>query len=164
MFVAIVALAWTGIVIYSAARHWGGHVPAPPDLSSFGAGVISSNRARQVEAAFAWTSLTNLQPAVNLNDPFFPTPGQPAPAPPAAPAPSTRKVDLLYQGYYSTSQGEKRAYVLVGDQLLVGPIGTKVLANLVISDISLRTLTLKDDVGKEIRLNFDAKTTLEIPL
>jgi len=76
--------------------------PDPASISSIGARV---NRAKQVEELFFPKPPLKIKPARNLTNPFYPNPEQPAPPPPA---PLTQDVQLVYQGYYQTSGGDKR--------------------------------------------------------
>jgi hypothetical protein len=153
-------LAWLGVILVRVVMQFGGALPVRPNLpdnSPVGARV---HRAGQVESPYSLAVFASFKPARNLSNPFYPNPAQPAPPPTP---PLTRSIDVLYQGYYMTSQGVKQAYITVGDRLVIGPTGAKVVANLVIADISLRTLTLQDGTGKKLVLDFMAKKPVEVP-
>ena len=155
---SIVLLAWLGMIIGEVVKYMSNRVQDPPPLSStLGAKV---NRAKQLETLFDLTDALKFRPARNLGNPFYPNPAQPAPPPPP---PTTRAVDSLYQGCFSNSQGVKYAYVTVADQLYVRTLGTKVIADYVVEDISIGALTLKDSLGKVVVLPFNVKKPLALP-
>ena len=160
LIAAGLALVWLGIILVRIITQYGGRVPARPDLPPNSPVAIQVHRPGQVENAYSLAWIARFKPAKNLSNPFYPNPT--LPPPPPAP-PSTRQIEVLYQGYYMTSQGVKQAYVTVGGRLLIGSTGSKVVGNLVIADISLRTLTLQDSTGKKLILDFMAKKPVEVP-
>jgi hypothetical protein len=162
LILAALVLAWLGFLAYQVGSRLGGALPAPPNLTSFAPLTAQMNHARQVQDALSLAPFASLKPAKSTRNPFYPNPKQPPPPPP--PPPSTRKIEVLYQGFFMNSQGEKRAYIQVADQLVTGPVGTKVVANLVVADIALRTLTLKDSAGRPTVLDFNVKKAIEIPV
>ena len=164
LIMAFLILIWLVWMIERFAHHWGGSTAVPPNLSSFTPMATRVNRARQIEEVLSVGYRTGLKPAQNISNPFYPNPTPPPPPPPPPPPVTTRKVELLYQGYYVTSRGEKKAYLLVGDQLLVGTPGAKVTGPLVIVDIGARALRLKDAAGKETVLDFNVKKSVELPV
>jgi len=123
-----------------------------------------------IEALFSPVTLAALRPATNGVSPFYTTYFQPPPVPapqpptPTPPPPTTKKIPLTYQGVYQTAGGEKKAFVKVGEGLFVGPVGAKVVADLVVADIALRTLTLKNAASQTNILQFNVQKEIEIPV
>lgn len=154
-------VTWLGLVVFLVVKEFGGHLPAAPALPALSSHTVKIQRTHQIDDLFSLSFLAQRKPATNLNNPFFA--GQFQSSPPA-PAPTTRKITVVYQGFFATTHGEKHAFVKVGDQLIVGPVGTKIAADLIINLIDLGTLTLKDGAGKPTPLPFNAPQTLEIPL
>jgi hypothetical protein len=153
--------AWLCLVTFLVVKEFGGHLPAAPVLPAMSSQAAKIRRTRQIDDLFSLSFLAQRKVATNLNNPFFAGQFQ---TPPVPPAPTTRKITVVYQGYFATTHGEKQAFVKVGDQLIVGPVGTKIAADLTINLIDLGTLTLKDGAGKPTPLPFNAPQTLEIPL
>jgi len=142
-------------------RHLRAAAPSPPELP--GGGALSRiQRLRQLDETLSLGAVTNLAWAPDPLSPLFANPSPP-PAP-APPPPSSAKIELLYQGHYVTSAGERRAYVQAGDRLVIGPAGTEVAAGYAIADIALRQLKLKDAAGSELVLEFNQKKSVEVPL
>jgi hypothetical protein len=115
---------------------------------------------RWLDAMFSLDTLGQLAPLTNRITPFHTTYFQPPPAKPV----TTRKVELTYRGFYETAQGQKRAFVRVDDQVLVASVGAKLLGDLVVTDIALRTLVLTNGQAQSNRLEFNAGKLMEIPV
>jgi hypothetical protein len=130
--------------------------PTHPQASS----LARLNRAKQLEELFLAKASLKIKPARNMSSPFFPNPEQPAPPPPP---PLTVDVQALYQGFFQTSGGDRKAYVLVGDKTIMGGLGTKVAGTYLISEISAASLTIKDSLGKVAVLPFRTAKAVTIP-
>jgi len=117
-------------------------------------------KSRPINRLITPRVFTSLQPAVQLANPFYSIQLYP----PTPPPPKTRKAEVLFQGYFMTSHGEKYAYLMVDNKLLVGMVGTKAVANLSVADMNPAGLTLKDDTGKETFLPFNTKQNVEVPV
>ncbi len=127
----------------------------------------------KIEALFSPATFSALRPATpqarGAASLFYTTYFEPPPAPPAQPPtptpppPTTKKIPLTYQGVYETAGGDKKAFVKVGEGLFVGPVGAKVVADLVVADIGLRTLTLKNAASQTNILQFNVVKEIEVP-
>jgi hypothetical protein len=160
LILAVSGLVWLAILVFLALEDLGGGIPARPQLPAFATESSPGPRAGQIDDLFSLASRIKQRPGTNIHNPFFPNITQP----PVPPTPKTRMVDLTYRGFFATSHGEKYAYVAVGDQLVVGGVGTKVVADWRVADIDLVNLTLKDGGTNQTLLPFDLKRSLEIPL
>ena len=155
-----VTLAWLGWMVLQCVWQMWGHWHAPPETPSR-AQVLPMHRARHVLETFSTNVAAGFLPAKDMHNPFYPNPAQPLPPPPPL---LTRQVALVYQGSFTTSQGEKHAYVLAGTNLVTGPVGTSILAGYAVTEIGPQQLTLTDPRGKKVLLEFTVPKTLEIPL
>jgi hypothetical protein len=155
-----VTLVWLCWMTSQCVWQMWGHRALPADTSSPNA-ILPIHRARHILEPFATNIPASFSVAKDMQNPFYPNPSQP---PPPAPPIITRQVPLLYQGFYATSAGEKRAYVQVNNQTLVGPTGTKIIAGYFISEITSANLTLADASGKKLVLEFRTSKSIEIPL
>lgn len=154
-------LAWLAFLAFQIVRNLGGGAPAPPEVSVFAPIGARINRGRQLEQTFSTTLYSDFKPARNMSNPFYSIPFVPPPPPDP---PTTRPVDLLYQGFFVSSQGVKKAYVLVGDQLVIGPVGSKVVAQYLIAGIAPGAMMIKDGAGKELTVNFNTKTQVVVSI
>jgi hypothetical protein len=87
----------------------------------------------------------------------------PVPAP-ALPAPTTRKFELIYQGFYGTSDGPKQTVVGIGDGFIIAPIGGRVISNLFVSDASYQALVLTNTTSQTNVLLLNTKKEVEVPI
>jgi len=156
LWVSLALLVGAAIVLLAAAGQLGGTLPSLRPIARAGESArpwIAPNRAT---AWFATNAAAGLLPASNRINPFFTLQFQPAPPPP------TKRVELLYQGRITSSAGESRAYVRLGDTLLILTNGAKVVADHVIVEIGLRRLVITNAVGTNI-LEFNVRKPLEVP-
>jgi hypothetical protein len=158
--ITLAAIAWLCWMLIQAVWQMWGQWPKPPEFWGRPTSM-PMYRARHVAGPFAPLAGASFKKVRDLGNPFYPNPSLPPPAPPPV---VTRQVELVFQGYYTTSQGETRAYVSAGGQTVVGPVGTKVFADYSIVEIGPGTLVLTDALGKKITLDFSVKKTVEVPL
>lgn len=95
---------------------------------------------------------------------FIPRTPPPAPPPVAAPPPTTWKVELTYQGYYSSGDGPRHAIIRMGEKLVTFPVGSMVVTNLFIVKADVTTLTLTNTAVQTNVLALNAKQAVEVPL
>ena len=141
-------------------------------LRDYGVGLPRfPQSARHAETAFTPVSESQLQkllapanvPALsstNLGSPFFTTHFQP----PKPPAPTTRKVDMIYKGFFQTTDGDRQAFVQVDNANRTIALGRPFIADLAVSEILPRTLTLTNSTSRTNVLEFNKSTSVEVPV
>lgn len=162
----LTAALQTGLVILLVLilKDWGGQLPAFPNLKGRHVPLSQSVPVGKIEALFSAASLAQMMPATNAANPFFTSHFQPPPAPPPPPPATTRKVELIYQGFFQVESGAKNAFIKAGDSLVTGPVGTKVVADWVLASIELNTVLLTNNAAQTNLLQFNAKKEVEIPV
>jgi hypothetical protein len=85
-------------------------------------------------------------------------------ASPAPPPPTTRKIEVSYQGYYQTSDGPKNAIIKVADAFMVIPVGGAVATNFFIGDATMQSLTLTNPSAQPTILPLNSKKEIEVPI
>lgn len=103
-----------------------------------------------------WSALTRL---TNAN-PFFTTDAQTTPAEKTEPA---KKIELAFQGVYQTANGQRLAFLKIGDTLATLPAGTTLEGNLVLSEVGFDAIVVTDPAGQSHQVKFNTKKTFEIP-
>lgn len=83
--------------------------------------------------------------------------------PPAPPPPKTRKIELIYLGFYQTAEGPKRTLLKLGENFIGGQVGSNLTANLFAADATIMTLTLTNPAGQTNLLELNAKKEIEVP-
>lgn len=155
-----VALVLLGLALMQLGRG----VEGPGSSSVQGSPRTEYPAAAQTKQYFDWPNQVQWQAMTKDGNPFFtlaiqaPPPPKPPPAPPA-----TKKVDVIYRGFFETSAGVKRAVVQVADKQVITGIGGKVLADFLAAEIALRHLQLTNAAGKAVKLEFTKPQSLEIP-
>lgn len=98
--------------------------------------------------------------ATNLSNPFFTRHFEP----PVVPAPTTRKVELTYHGFYQTTDGPMTALLKVGENIVPVAVGARALADLFVADISFPTLVLTNAASLTNALPLNTKKVVDVPL
>jgi hypothetical protein len=120
--------------------------------------------ASQVHDYFSWPATVRWLPPTNTANPFFTLAIQVShPGAPAASPLATKKIDLIYRGFFETSKGVRRALIQVAEQQVLSGLGEKVVADYVAVDIALRHLNLTNPAGKTVKLEFALPQQLEVP-
>jgi hypothetical protein len=104
------------------------------------------------------------KPAATTNEDAFYTRYFVPPPTPTPPVPTTRKFELIYEGYYGTSDGPKQTLVKLGDTFIVAPVGGRVISNLFVSDVSFQALSLTNTTGQTNVLLLNVKKEVEVPI
>lgn len=122
--------------------------------------VIPVARLNGLFAPDAW-------PAINAGsnsfNPFYTTHFIP-PVIPAGPPPTTKKIELTYQGFFQTEGGPRRAMVKFGDQFLVAPEGEVLTSHVVVLEATMTTLTLTNPISRTNILPLNVKKEIEVPI
>jgi hypothetical protein len=84
--------------------------------------------------------------------------------PPQPPAPTTRKFELTYQGFYQSEGGAKQTMIKIGDGFVITPVGGRVLSNLFAADATMQTLLLTNAAAGTNLLTLNAKKEVEVPI
>jgi hypothetical protein len=141
-------------------------------LRDYGVGLPRfPQSARHTETAFTPVSENQLQEllapdnvpnlgSTNLDSPFFTTHFQP----PKPPAPTTRKVDMIYKGFFQTTDGDRQAFVQVDNANRTAALGRPLIADLAVSEILPQTLTLTNSASRTNVLEFNKSTSVEVPV
>lgn len=116
-----------------------------------------------IERLYARGFAPALPNETNLTNPFFTKHFIPAPTP-APPAPTTRKIQLIYHGFYEAGEGPKRAVVKMGDAFLVAPIGSRLTANLYAAQASMVSLVLTNPQAVTNVLPLNTSREIEVPI
>ena len=157
--VAALLLAGLAALLVFVALNLGGTLPVLPRPKARPASAPSTVPVAAVSGLLDAPPPPHWNPTNQILSPFHTTYYIPPPPQP----PTTRKVELTYQGSVKSADGRERAFVKVGDALLVATNGTKVVADYAIATIALRSVLLTNAAGATNLLLFNAKKEIEIP-
>jgi hypothetical protein len=147
-------------LLIAATRDAGSHFPNLPRFQNRAGSVSNAIPIAKAEELYSISTFKQLVPSTNAASPFYTTYFQPQPP---VKAPTTRKIELTYQGYYQNAGGLKQAFVKVGDKVSIGAVGAKITGDLAVAEISNRLLTLKNSASQTNVLEFNKKKEVEIP-
>lgn len=151
------------LLLYLALTALGGKAPDYRDAQAVSAPPQSPVPVAKLVDLF--TPPSARQPAIDpdlLSDfvtrHFIPVP------PPAPKPPTTRKVEVTYQGFYQTDGGTRIAVVKVGDAFAVVPLGARVTTNFMVAEATMQLLTLTNVAAQTNLLPLNVKKEIEVPL
>ena len=151
------------LLLYLAAINLGGTTPGFREGESFPPPPQNLPPVAKLGNLFAPGVWPKSLVDTNGLNPFFTRHFIPQPTP-APPAPTTRKIELTYQGFYQTADGPKQTMVRFGDSFLVAIPGAKVTANLFVADVNVQALTLTNLARQTNILPLNAKREIEVPI
>jgi hypothetical protein len=160
-FLAALLLLGTGLGLFFLARTSGTPPPATMQIAANYTAPLGEPHPERIQEMLAPGTVPRLAPLTNGMNPFFTTYFQPPPAPPPI---TTRKVELMYQGFFETAEGGRQAFIRVGTNVFIGAPGTNVIANYSVARIEHGSLTLTNEANEPTVLNFRAKTELVVPV
>jgi hypothetical protein len=84
--------------------------------------------------------------------------------PPTPPPPTTRKIQVTYQGFYQSGAGLKQTIFKLDEAYGVAPIGTRITNDLYIADATIHALTLTNQAAQTNIVPLNAKKEITIPI
>jgi hypothetical protein len=147
-------------VLYLAVTHLGGKTPDFHIADSSTAPAPGPVPVAKMESLFSSGQWPNLRALTNASNPFFTSYFVPIPPP----APTTRKIEVTYQGFYETGDSGRHAVVKVVDSYIVASIGAPIATNLFVAQASLQNLMLTNLAAQTNLLLLNAKKEIEIPI
>jgi hypothetical protein len=151
------------LLLYLVLTTLGGKAPAFREADSFSAPAQSPAAIAKLDNLFSPGTWTKSFAETNDLNPFFTIhfipPSAPAPAPP-----TTRKIELTYQGFYQTGNSVKQTMIKIADGFAVKPVGSTVATNLFIAEATALSLTLTNLAGQTNVLSLNTQKVIEIPI
>lgn len=84
--------------------------------------------------------------------------------PPVPPPPTTRKIEVTYQGFYRSGNGPKQTMFKLDEAILVAPIGARIAVGLFIADATIHALTLTNLAAQTNIVPLNAKKDIIVPI
>ena len=151
------------LLLYLAASSSGGKAPVYRDSVPLATPAQSPAPVAKLGKLFAPGIWPKTLVDTNLATPFFTTHFIPVPAP-TPPAPTTRKVEITYLGYYETAGSPKHIIVKLADKFITQPIGGNVSTNWLVAAATMNLLTLTNVTAQTNLLPLNAKKEIEVPI
>jgi len=141
----------------------GGKTPDFRDSDSLSAPPQSLAPVARLGSLFAASQWPNFAASAEGSSPFFTKYFVPVPSP-VPPAPTMRKIEVTYQGYFEAEGSPKTAIVKLADIFVVVPIGAAVATNFYVADANMQSLTLTNPASQTTLLPLNAKKEIEVPI
>lgn len=151
------------VVFYLAVTHLGGKTPQFHIAESSSASSPEPVPVAKIDSLFASGQGAIPRAATNTLNPFFTKYFVPIPSP-KPPEPTTRKIEVTYQGFYQAGDDLKHAVVNVAGDFVVASIGASIATNLFVADATLQNLILTNLSAQTNLLLLNAKKEIEIPI
>ena len=148
------------VLLYLAVAGLGGKAPDFRDAESSANPPHNSVPVAGLERLFSSESWPKSLVDTNRLDPFVTRYF----IPPVPPPPTTRKIEVTYQGFYQTNNGPKNTIFKLGDAFLVAPIGARIATNLFIADATMQALTLTNLAAQTNILPLNTKKEIIVPI
>jgi hypothetical protein len=158
-WIASLLLVGLLVLLVLVLRDYGVRLPRFPQPTRHSETAFIPVSDMQLDEMLAAASIPALR-STNFTSPFFTTHFQP----PKPPAPTTRKVNMVYQGFFQSTDGDKQAFLRVDDANRTVALGRPVIADLAVSDIQTRTLTLTNSASRTNVLEFNKTVAVEVPV
>lgn len=148
------------LLLYLAVTTLGGRAPEVRDADAVAVPLQSPAPVQGLERLFSPGVWPKSLVDTNALNPFFTRYF----TPPTAPPPTTRKIEVTYQGFYQTGEGPKQTIFKLGDAYQVAPIGARIATNLFIANATMQVLTLTNLAAQTNILPLNTKKELEVPI
>jgi hypothetical protein len=148
------------LLLYLAITNLGGKTPDFRDGYAVANPPQNSAPVAGLERLFSPGVWPKALVNTNALNPFF----TPYFVPPAPPPPTTRKIEVTYQGFYQTGDVSKHIVFKLGDAFEVAPIGARIATNLFIAEATMQSLTLTNLAAQTNILPLNTKKELVVPL
>jgi hypothetical protein len=150
-------------LLYLAIRGVGGKTPDLREAEGFSGSPQNSTPVAKIEQLFTRGIVPRNVISLNSPSPFQTSHFIPQ-ATPAPPPPTTKKIELTYQGFYQQGTNTAHAMVKMGDAFLAAEVGKKLTANLFAAQASVTSLLLTNNAGQTNLLTLNTKKEIEVPL
>jgi len=150
------------LLLYLGAVRFSGKGPVFRDATAVSAPAQSPVPVAKLESLFSPGVWPKAIADTNLTSPFFTRYFIP-PATPAPPAPTTRKVEITYLGFYQ-SDGPRHAMLKLADEFVARAVGAHVSTNWFVGEVTFRTLTLTNLAAQTTLLPLNEKKRIEVPI
>ncbi len=153
------------VLLYLIVIKLGGKAPEHRDSGSFFVPpqmpVPVSKLADLFPAEPWWRPTGGSNPPINA---FFTMHFVPPPSPTPPAPPSTKKIEVVYQGFYQTADSGQRVIVKVADGFVIAGVGKPVATNHYIAAATMQSLWLTNSAAQTNLLPLNVKKEIEVPI
>jgi hypothetical protein len=148
------------LLLYLALTSLGGKAPVFRDAEAVAAPPQSFAPVARLEGLFSPGAQPGSLIVTNELNPFFTRYF----VPPTPPPPTTRKIEVTYQGFYQSGDGPKHTIFKLDDSFTVAPIGAKIAPDLFVAEATMQALTLTNLAAQTNIVPLNAKKEIMVPI
>jgi hypothetical protein len=151
------------LLLFLAVSKFGGKAPIYKDsvaLTTPAQSPVPVVKLERLSAPGLWPSILTDTNASTL---FFTKHFIPPPTP-ASPAPTTKKVDITYLGFYDAEGSPRRVFVKLAEMIEVKPVGVRITTNWFIGQAAFKSLSLTNLAAQSTVLPLNEKKQIEVPI
>jgi hypothetical protein len=148
------------LLLYLALTHLGGRAFPFHEADASANPPQNPVPVAALERVFGSEVWSNTLGATNALNPFFTTHF----IPPQAAPPTTRTIEVTYQGFYQTGTDLKHAIYKLGDAFIAAPIGDKVATGLFVAEATMQALTLTNTAAQTNIVPLNVKKAIVVPI
>lgn len=154
-------------IITDVSIKLGGDIPALPPLTMQSRPTADSQARRRIESLFDRLPIEKLTEASPTDSAFFtrhfePLPEPPKPLPPP-PKPKTKEYQITFQGFYTTSNEDQKAFIMINDTFKSLRVGETVIDDLILMELDQASVLIGNAEITPQKIEFQKTGTLEIP-
>src|SRR5215471_13006714 len=151
------------LLLYVAVAGLGGKTPDYHSAATYSPPPQIPAPIGKLENLFSLSQFPGPLGGSNLFSPFFTSYFVPPPSP-ALLAPTTKKVEVTYQGFYQSGEGPKHAIVRVAEAYVDAVVGSSVAMNVFVAEASMQSLLLTNLSAQTNLLPLNIKKEIEVPI
>jgi hypothetical protein len=159
-FICVHVALW--VLVFLATTRLGGSAPPLRDTVALSAAAQSPAPVEKLARLLAPDNFPKSIVPTNGTSMFSTRHFIPPPTP-APPAPTTRKVEITYSGFYEAGEA-RHVIVKLGNAYVDGSLGARVTTNWFFSDASYQALILTNISGQTNVLPLNTKKEIEVPI
>jgi hypothetical protein len=150
------------VLLYLAVTNLGGRTPDYHAASLYSPAQQNPAPVAKLVTLFSpdWSKIVG---QTNGLSPYTTAYFVPAPAP-VPPAPTTKKIEVTYQGYYQSGDSPMHAIVKVADTFVDVAVGAPVAPNNIVALVTLESMTLTNLDAQTNLLRLNVKKEIEVPI
>jgi hypothetical protein len=148
------------LLLYLAVGTLRGKAPDYGEANGLGGAAQSPAPVASLERLYEAGAWPRSTANTNLANPFFTRYF----VPPVPPPPTTRTIEVTYQGFYEASTGPRRIIFKLDAGFVVAPIGARIATNLFIADATMQALTLTNLAAQTNIVPLNVKKELIVPI
>ncbi|MDA7510990.1 hypothetical protein N8766_04460 [bacterium] len=161
--ITLLTLFVLGGILTDVTLKLGGDIPALPRLTTQSRPNVDSTFDKRIETLFEPQSSNDFLESKPDQSPFFTHYFKTPPKPPPPKKAQTRKFKITFQGFYTTSTEDQKAFIMVDDQFKSVRVGEKVVEDLFLLSLERSKIEIGPEIGAPKSIGFRQTSTIEIP-